>query len=64
VAVLEALSRRLQQGLHELGLANFAEEAKSVSANVFVGMLQIQSNSVATVARYWVYLDAKTNSPD
>jgi hypothetical protein len=46
VAVLEALSCGLQQGLHELGLTDFAEEAKGVAANVFVGMLQIQSNSV------------------
>jgi hypothetical protein len=39
VAVLEALPSRLQQGLHELGLANLAEESKGVSSDVFIGML-------------------------
>lgn len=48
MTVLEAGSCRGEQGLNELGLAQLAEESQSIASNVFVGMLQVIANTVAT----------------
>ena len=47
VAVLETGARRRQQRLNQLGLAQLAQEAQRVAANVLVGVLQVVADAVA-----------------
>lgn len=48
VAVLETLHCGGQEGLDEFGLAELAQEAEGVAADVLVGMLKIVPDTVAT----------------
>lgn len=47
MAVLKALSSRLEQGLDKLGVAELAYETECVAPDVFVGMLQVEAHAVA-----------------
>lgn len=47
VAVLETGACGGEEGLDELGLAEFAEEAEGIAANVFVGVLEVVADAVA-----------------
>lgn len=44
--MFETLTSRGKKGLDELGVAKLAEETKSVSANVLVGVLQVHADTV------------------
>ena len=47
MAMLEAGSCGREEGLDQFRFAELAEEAKSVAADVLVGMLQVVSDAVA-----------------
>jgi hypothetical protein len=46
MAVLKAGTRRGEERLDELGFSKLAQESQSVASNVFVGMLEIISDTV------------------
>jgi hypothetical protein len=47
MSVLEARSRRGEKGFYKLSFTKLAQESKCVASNIFIGMLEIISNSVA-----------------
>ena len=47
MSVLEARSCGGEKGFNELSFTKFAQESERVASNVFIGMLEIISNSVA-----------------
>lgn len=47
MSVLEAGSGRGEEGLEQLGLPEFGDEAQSVASNVLVGVLQVVPDTVA-----------------
>lgn len=58
MAVVQARARGGEKGLDKFGLAEFAEEAKSVAAHVFVRVLEVISNSVAR----WSVLSGRSSA--
>jgi hypothetical protein len=49
--VFETLTGRRKKGLDKFGVAKLAEETKSVSADVLVGVLQVHTDTVTTKRR-------------
>ena len=47
MAVFKALAGRLEQRFNKLGFSQLAKETKSIAADVFVRMLQVQADTIA-----------------
>ena len=47
MAVFKALAGRLEERFNKLGFSQLAKETKSVAADVFVRMLQVQADTIA-----------------